>query len=108
MYSERVELHGVATAAGATSARVTDTVTDNALLVWDDALPAARQHDWRAWLESMSVIDRRLATLPAFQTLELVLTGRRQLCSWIAQPSDRLKLWRSTPLVKAMAEAPSA
>jgi hypothetical protein len=108
VHSERVELHGAATAAGATSARVTDAVTDNALLVWDDALPAVRQYDWRVWLGSMSVIDRRLATLPSFQTLELVLTGRRQACSWIAQPSDRLKLWRSTPLLKAMAEAPSA
>ena len=108
VHSERAELHGAATAAGSTTARVTDAVTENALLVWDDALPAARQHDWKNWLGSMSVIDRRLATLPSFQTLELVLTGRRQARSWIVQPSDRLKLWRSTRLAKAMAEALSA
>jgi hypothetical protein len=108
VHSERAELRGAATAAGAIAARVADAVSGDALLVWDDALPAARQHDWRAWLESMSVIDRRLATLPAFQTLELVLTGRRQVRSWIARPSDHLKLWRGTPLAKAMTEAPSA
>jgi hypothetical protein len=105
VHSERAELHGAAAAAGAVSARVMDAVTDNALLVWDDALSPARQHDWRAWLESMSVIDRRLATLPSFQTLELVLTGVRQARSWLAQPSDRLKLWRSTPLADALVEA---
>ena len=112
VHSERAELHGAATAAGSASARVTDTVIDNALLVWDDVLPAARRHDWRDWLESMSVIDHRLATLPSFQTLELVLAGRQQVRSWIAQPSDRLKFWRSTSLAEAMteakAEAPSA
>ena len=68
---------------GRRPARVTDAVTDDALLVWDDALSAARRHDWTAWLEAMSVIDRRLATLPSFQTLELVLTGVRQARSWL-------------------------
>jgi hypothetical protein len=105
VHSERAELRGAATAAGSTTARVTDAVTDNALLVWDDALPAARQHNWKDWLESMSVIDDRLATLPSFKTLELVLAGRRQVQSWIAQPSDRLKFWRSTSLAEAMTEA---
>jgi hypothetical protein len=112
VHSERAELHGAATAAGSTSARVADAVSGDALLVWDDALRAARAYDWSAWLESMSVIDRRLATLPSFQTLELVLAGGRRARSWIAQPSDRLKFWRSTSLAEAMteakAEAPSA
>ena len=112
VHSERAELHGAGTAAGSTPARVTETVSGDALLVWDDALPAERRHDWRAWLESMSAIDRRLATLPSYQMLELVLAGRRQVRSWIAQPSDRLKFWRSTSLAEAMteakAEAPSA
>ena len=104
VHSERAELHGAATAAGAVSARISEAVIDSALLLWDDALPAARRHDWKAWLESMSVIDGRLATLPSFQTLELVLTGGRQARSWIAQPSDRLKFWRNTRPAEAMAE----
>ena len=107
VHSERAELRGAAVAAGSTSARVTDAVSGDALLVWDDARPAARRHNWTGWLESMSAIDRRLATLPSYPTLELVLAGRRQVRSWIAQPSDRLKLWRSTRLSEAMAEAPS-
>ncbi len=108
VHSERAEIRGAAAAAGSTPARVTDAVSGDALLVWDDARPAARRHDWRAWLESMSAIDRRLATLPPYQMLELVLAGRRQVRSWIAHPSDRLKFWRRTRLAEAMAEAPSA
>jgi hypothetical protein len=105
VHSGRSELHGAAAAAGSTSARVTDAVGGDALLVWDDARTAARQHDWGRWLEAMNVMDRRLATLPSFEALELVLVGYRQTRTWIAQPSDRLKFWRNTKLADTMTEA---
>jgi hypothetical protein len=75
----------------------------DALLMWDDALPARSNTDWSAWLEAMARIDRRIAALPGAE-IDLVLSGRQRLKQWRTRPSDRFKLWRRQSLAEALAE----
>jgi hypothetical protein len=104
LQSERVDLRGLAIAAGATVATADASVTGDTLLVWDDALASSRAGDWSHWLAAMQAIDRRLGTLPPSATLDLVLTGRRCARVWSTRPSDRFRLWRRTALAQALAE----
>jgi len=104
VHTQRVDLQGLAIAAGATIARPDDDVNGDALLVWDDALCLAREADWSGWLVAMQAIDRRLASLPPSATLELVMTGRERIRVRFARPSDRYCFWRRTALEEALAE----
>jgi hypothetical protein len=103
VHSHRSDLHGAAHAAGALAASVEAAPDSDALLMWDDALPACSSADWPAWLEAMAKIDRRIAALPGAE-IDLVLSGRRRLRQWRTRPSDRFKLWRHQSLAAALAE----
>jgi hypothetical protein len=104
VHTARADLQGLARAAGVAVAAPDDAVTGDALLVWDDALDAAREGNWADWMRAMQAIDRRLATLPPSATLELVMTGWRRIRARSARPSDRYRLWRREALARALAE----
>ncbi len=104
VHSDRAELRGIAAAAGAGVADAAEAVTGDALLVWDDALTAARAGDWSSWIEAISTVDHRLGALPPAATLEIVLCGRHRTKTWIARPSDRLRIWRRASVAEALAE----
>jgi len=104
VHTQRFDLQGMATAAGATFTKPDDAVSGDALLVWDDALAFAREADWSGWLVAMRTIDRRLASLPPSATLELVMTGRERIRVRCARPLDRYCFWRRTALEEALAE----
>jgi len=103
VHSRDAALRGAADAAGAAVAAADDMPRADALLVWDDALPARARGDWPGWLDAMQAIDRRLAALPAAR-VELVLAGEQRLRQWRARPSDRFRLWRHLGLAPALAE----
>jgi hypothetical protein len=104
LQSARADLHGLAAASGAAVAGPDDPLIDGTLLVCDDAASAARDSDWSRWLVAMRAIDRRLDVVPQSATLELVLTGWRQVRVWFLRPSDRFRFWRRTALSQALAE----
>jgi hypothetical protein len=81
-------------------------VTQDALLVWDEAAGPCRQQDWHAWLAAMCVLDRRLAALPP-ASLTLVLAGDTGTSTWKTRATDRLRFWRSHRLEKALREPTS-
>jgi hypothetical protein len=103
VHSHRADLRGAAHAAGASAAADDAAPDSDALMMWDDALPARSSADWSVWLEAMARIDRRIAALPGAD-IDLVLSGRQRLRQWRARPADRFKLWRHQSLAEALVE----
>ena len=106
LHSDRPELRGAAASAGAEGLVASAPVTQDALLVWDEAAAPRRQQDWHAWLAAMCVLDRRLAALPP-ASLTLVLAGDTGTCTWKIHATDRLRFWRSHRLEMALREPTS-
>ena len=106
LHSDRPELRGAAASAGAEGRVASAPVTQDALLVWDEAAGPQRQQDWQAWLAAMCVLDRRLAALPP-ASLTLVLAGDTGTCTWKTRATDRLRFWRSHRLEMALREPTS-
>lgn len=106
VHSDRPELLGVAASAGAERRAVAAPVTQDALLVWDEAAEPRRRQDWHAWLAAMAILDRRLASLPP-AALILVLAGEAGTRTWKTHAADRLRFWRSHRLDAALREPAS-
>lgn len=103
MFSDRPALRGAARAAGTAVHAAADAWAGDALVDLPQALAAARSGDWTAWLAAMAALDCELARVPAGQSIEIVLTARDRVRSWLAQPADRLRFWRRNELAAALA-----
>ncbi|MDQ3188862.1 MAG: hypothetical protein M3Q28_08175 [Pseudomonadota bacterium] len=100
--SDAPELLGAASAAGARGAPFDHSLSDRALLVYEEPLLAARTEDWTAWLQAMVTIDQRLAR-HASDAIDLVLTGN-SVRTFRSRHFDRFQPWRRRTLTAALTE----
>lgn len=102
VFSDRPVLRGAALAAGASAHATAEPWAGGALIDLPQALPAARSGDWTSWPAALTVLDRELGRVPAAHPIELVLTARDRVRSWLVNPADRLRFWRRNELVDAL------
>lgn len=102
VHSDAAELQGAAQAAGARGAPASTRLTDNALVVLDDAWVSRQRQDWSAWLRAITDLDRTLVAHAA-DTIDLIFCGDT-LRTFESRPSDRYKPWRRRTLAQAITE----
>jgi len=103
VFSDQPLVRGAAQAAGAAVHSTADAWAGDALVDLPRALPAARVSDWSSWPAAMTALDRELERAPADHPIELVLTTRDRIRSWLVQPTDWLRFWRRNELAAALA-----